>query len=69
MMPNIEVGRYESPEAGYAGWVKPSDESWILFITEDGEPQLFIRAIGEDENGKEVDGWIPAAELLQSEPA
>lgn len=39
---NIEVGRYEQPEAvGYQGWIEPADRSWIVFIDLDGKPVVF----------------------------
>jgi len=42
-MQNIHVERYEHPEGvGYQGLVRPEDGSWILFIPNEGMPQLLI---------------------------
>ena len=40
---NITVGRYDDPESvGYAGWVEPSDRSWIAFVRNDGSAQFYL---------------------------
>lgn len=42
-MQNINVSRYANPKAvGWAGWVEPSDKSWIVFIGLDGRPMVFL---------------------------
>ncbi len=42
-MGNVVVGRYtDSASVGYQGWIEPDDRSWIMFIREDGSPQVFL---------------------------
>lgn len=42
-MQNICVSRYAHPKAvGWAGWVEPTDKSWIVFIGLDGRPLAFL---------------------------
>ena len=42
-MGNIEVGRYDDPQSvGYAGWIEPSDRTWIAFIGNDGKAVFFL---------------------------
>ncbi len=38
-MQDITIGRYNNPDkvGGWAGWVEPKDQSWILFIDKDGK--------------------------------
>jgi hypothetical protein len=39
---NITVGRYESKDTGYQGWIEPDDKSWIMFVCDDGQPVAFL---------------------------
>ena len=42
-MQNITVHRYPQPQAvGYAGWLEPTDRSWIAFIDLKGQPTFFL---------------------------
>jgi hypothetical protein len=43
-MQNINVRRYENPEAvgGWAGWIEPDDRSWIAFIKTNGSAVFFL---------------------------
>lgn len=42
-MTNIYVGRYsDSDQIGYQGWIEPIDRTWIMFITNDGSPTVFL---------------------------
>lgn len=43
-MDNIKIGRYSersSASHGYAGWIEPSDLSWIVFVGVDGHAEFF----------------------------
>lgn len=43
-MQPIHVSRYSQPTAiGYQGSIMPADRSWIVFVTTEGTPQLFLR--------------------------
>lgn len=52
-MQDIKIGRYD-PEStygigadgehlpiGFSGWVEDHDETWIIFLGEDGKPALY----------------------------
>jgi hypothetical protein len=43
-MSNIKVGRYEDPSItrSYAGWIEPSDRSWIIYTDETGKPSIYF---------------------------
>lgn len=36
----LGLGSYTG-ETGYRGWVEPADKSWILFVRDDGTPELY----------------------------
>jgi hypothetical protein len=38
---NITIGRYSSDDHGYAGWIEPSDRSWIVFVGVDGHAEFY----------------------------
>jgi hypothetical protein len=47
---NIIVGHYSqtTPDGkdtgiGYDSWVEPEDKSWILYLTNEGKPQLWTQ--------------------------
>jgi hypothetical protein len=42
-MSNITIGRYdhESITKDYAGYIEPSDKSWIIWLDADGKPCLY----------------------------
>jgi hypothetical protein len=43
-MENVKVKRYQDPDSvRYVGWVEPDDGSWILFVPQKGEPELYTR--------------------------
>lgn len=43
MMPNIKVQRYAHPnETGWAGYIEPTDLSWIAYIGLDGVPRVYL---------------------------
>lgn len=43
-MQNIHVKRYEDPGAtGFLGSVEPEDRKWIVFVHNDGTPNLWLR--------------------------
>ena len=71
-MQNIHVERYAHPEnTGFQGLVKPEDGSWILFIPNEGLPQLLIEVeAAKDEDAdlndpgvETVKGYTPAIYL------
>lgn len=44
-MQNIKVGRYGDEgrtSHGYAGWIEPEDNSWIMFVGVDGHVEMFL---------------------------
>lgn len=42
-MQHVHVRRYEQPKRlGWAGWIEPTDKSWIAFIGLDGRPLFFL---------------------------
>ena len=43
-MQNIIVGRYSSDSAleHWQGWIEPEDVSWIMFISAEGAPLVFL---------------------------
>jgi hypothetical protein len=63
-MPNIQIKRYSRPlETGWAGYIEPTDASWIAFVGLDGLPRFFLHrdpvtgAILPDDPA-EREGWI-----------
>jgi hypothetical protein len=50
-MSNISVHRY-GEDVGYIGWIEPNDRSWIVFVNDDGKPELFGR---RDADGGVID--------------
>jgi hypothetical protein len=43
MMPNIKVQRCAHPNlTGWAGYIEPSDLSWIAYIALDGTPRVCL---------------------------
>lgn len=66
-MQNIHVRRYQHPDSTqYRGWVEPEDRSWILFIPQEGAPQLYLEVECEDGDGKTVRGYTPADLALET---
>lgn len=41
-MQNIKVGRYESSDSGYLGWIEPEDATWIAFVRDDHVPEVYL---------------------------
>lgn len=41
-MQNIKVGRYESTDSGYLGWIEPEDREWIAFVRADHVPGVYL---------------------------
>lgn len=41
-MDNVTVGRYETPAAGYVGWIEPASRLWIMFVRESNVPEVYL---------------------------
>ena len=61
-MQDIKVSRYKDPKAtGWAGWIEPSDKTWIAFIDLEGRPRFYLnrdpadgRCLPDDPNDRIV---------------
>jgi hypothetical protein len=49
-MCNITVGRYKH-DNGWQGWIEPEDKSWIVFVSKEGTPVVYLN---RDETGAVV---------------
>lgn len=59
-MPNITIGRYDQPAAGYAGWIEGDD--WITFLDTAGHPAVHWPR-------RAPDGAVTGTPVLLTQPA
>lgn len=62
-MQNIHVSRYTDASAGWQGSIEPEDRSWVVFVKEDGSPQLWFRVETVDGDGKRDHAYMDAETL------